>query len=426
MKILIIGSGGREQALAWKLLQSPRVDSVLIAPGNGGTAALAAHAENVAVSAEDIAGLVTLARRRRVDLVVVGPEVALALGIVDQLQAQGIAAFGPGQAAARIESSKVFAKSFMQRHSIPTARYAAFADHGAALAHLRQVDYTVVIKANGLAAGKGVLIPATLAEAEAGLRSIMVERTFGEAGDAVVIEERLSGPEVSLLAFCDGRAVVTMPAAQDHKRVFDGDQGPNTGGMGAFAPSPLASAALVEQATRTVLQPTIDGLRAEGMPFVGVLYAGLMLTQEGPRVLEFNCRFGDPEAQAILLLLESDLLDVIEACLRGRLADVSVRWRAGAAATMVLASAGYPGHYEKGQAISGLAGGQLPDGVVVFHAGTKHVGADVVTNGGRVLNVSAVGQTLPAALARAYAGVERIHFAGMHYRRDIGVRADVR
>ena len=347
---------------------------------------------------------------------------ALSLGIVDQLQAHGIPAFGPQQAAAQIESSKVFAKDFMQRHNIPTARYASFSDHAAALAHVHEVDYPVVIKASGLAAGKGVLLPATMAEATDALRSLMVERTFGAAGAAVIIEERLSGPEVSLLAFCDGRTVATMPPAQDHKRVFDGDQGPNTGGMGAFAPSPLASAAMIDEATRAVLLPTIDGLRAEGMPFVGVLYAGLMLTREGPRVLEFNCRFGDPETQAIMMLLESDLLDVIEACLAGRLADVQVRWRAGAAATVVLAAGGYPGSYERGKLINGLDAASGVDGVVVFHAGTTRVGGDVATNGGRVLNVSALGETLPAALKRAYAAAERVHFDGAHFRRDIGVR----
>lgn len=422
MKVLIVGSGGREQALAWKALQSPRVESVLIASGNGGTAALGRRAENAAVAAEDVAGLVELALAQRVDLVVVGPEVALSLGIVDQLQAHGIPAFGPQQAAAQIESSKVFAKDFMQRHNIPTARYASFSDHAAALAHVHEVDYPVVIKASGLAAGKGVLLPATMAEATDALRSLMVERTFGAAGAAVIIEERLSGPEVSLLAFCDGRTVATMPPAQDHKRVFDGDQGPNTGGMGAFAPSPLASAAMIDEATRAVLLPTIDGLRAEGMPFVGVLYAGLMLTREGPRVLEFNCRFGDPETQAIMMLLESDLLDVIEACLAGRLADVQVRWRAGAAATVVLAAGGYPGSYERGKLINGLDAASGVDGVVVFHAGTTRVGGDVATNGGRVLNVSALGETLPAALKRAYAAAERVHFDGAHFRRDIGVR----
>ncbi len=420
MNILVVGSGGREQALAWKLLQSPRVERLLVAPGNGGTAALGARAANAGVSADDIDGLIALARTESIDLVVVGPEVALSLGLVDRLRDAGIRAFGPTKAAAQIEASKVFAKDFMQRHGIPTARYAAFCDADAALAHVCRVDYPVVIKASGLAAGKGVLIPADLAEAEAGVRAVMVERAFGAAGDALVIEERLSGPEVSLLAFSDGRSVAVMPPAQDHKRVFDGDRGPNTGGMGAFAPSPVASPSLVAEATRSVLQPAIDGLRAEGMPFVGVLYAGLMLTRDGPKVLEFNCRFGDPETQAILLLLESDLLDVVEACLDGRLAAQPLRWRRGAAATVVLASGGYPGHYERGHVISGLDDAQAVEDVVVFHAGTARRGAEVVTNGGRVLNVSAYGPTLPDALQRAYAAAERIHFAQMHYRRDIG------
>jgi phosphoribosylamine--glycine ligase len=420
MKILVIGSGGREQALAWKLLQGHGVTQVLLAPGNGGTAALGRRAENRDVSAEDVVGLVSLARAERVDLVVVGPEVALSLGVVDQLRSKGVAAFGPTQAAAQIESSKTFAKDFMRRHSIPTARYAVFTEHAAALAHLHTAPYPVVIKADGLAAGKGVLIPSDLVEAEAALRNIMVERAFGEAGASVVIEERLSGPEVSLLAFSDGHAVSVMPAAQDHKRVGDGDLGPNTGGMGAFAPSPLANASFVAEATRTILQPTIDGLRTEGTPFVGVLYAGLMLTADGARVLEFNCRFGDPETQALLLLLESDLVEIMQACLNGKLAQTPVAWRTGAAATIALTSGGYPGHYERGHQISGLAEAQALDDVVVFHAGTKRTGGDVLTNGGRVLNVSAWGTTLPAALARAYAAVDKIHFSAMHYRRDIG------
>lgn len=425
MKVLIVGSGGREHALAWKIMQSAHISHVWVAPGNGGTALLGERAENIDVAAEDIPGLVAAAQAHKPDLTIVGPEVALALGLADELRALGLAVFGPGRAAAQIEASKTFAKSFMLRHGIPSARYAGFVSHDEALRHLQKVDYPVVIKASGLAAGKGVIVPETMAEAQAALRAIMVERAFGRAGDAVVIEERLQGPEVSLLAFCDGRTVVPMPPAQDHKRAFDGDQGPNTGGMGAFAPSPLLSPALLDEAVRTILQPAVDGLRAEGMPFSGVLYAGLMLTHEGPKVLEFNCRFGDPETQVLLPLLDGDLVDILLACEHGNLAAAPVRWKPGAAATVVLASAGYPGAYEKGKPISGLAAAQQ-EGVVVFHAGTRRAGESVLSSGGRVLNVSATDESMAAALARAYAAVEKIHFDGMFYRRDIGVRTGSR
>ena len=422
MKILLVGSGGREHAIAWKILQSPGVEHLWIAPGNGGTAGLGGPAENVHIAAEDIDTLAGFARAQRVDLTVVGPEVPLAMGIADAFQKLGLKVFGPSRAAAQLESSKAFAKDFMQRHGIPTARFAAFTDYASARRHLQQIDYSVVIKASGLAAGKGVIVPESPAEAETALHTIMVERVFGSAGESVVIEERLVGPEVSLLAFCDGKTVVPMPPAQDHKRVFDGDKGPNTGGMGAFAPSPLAPPALISTLTRTVLQPAIDGLRAEGLPFIGVLYAGLMLTANGPKVLEFNCRFGDPETQVILPLLDNDLVAILEACVAGRLAETPVRWRQAAAATVVLAARGYPGHYDKGHPITGIGQAEGMDGVIVFHAGTKRIGQDVVTSGGRVLNVTAVGATLPDAVRRAYAAVDKIHFEGMHYRRDIGVR----
>jgi phosphoribosylamine--glycine ligase len=422
-RVLIIGRGGREHTLAWKLAQSPRVQRVWVAPGNGGTALAGGKIANVALQESDFASLIDFARQHGVTLAVVGPEAPLADGIVDAFQAAGLRCFGPSKAAAQIEASKAFAKDFMARHGIPTARHATFTDFDAALAHLRQVDYPVVLKASGLAAGKGVILPASLAEAEAALRQIMVAREFGAAGDEVVIEERLAGPEASVLAFSDGRTVALMPAAQDHKRVFDGDQGPNTGGMGAYAPAPLMTTALLEEVRRAVLQPAIDGLAAEGAPYIGVLYAGMMLTADGPKTLEFNCRFGDPETQAILPLLESDLVDVMEACLDGRLAELAVRWRAGAAATVVAASEGYPDGYPKGRVISGVAEAEASPGTAVFHAGTQlDAEGRLLTDGGRVLAVTGVGENLATALASAYSGVGRIHFPGMHYRRDIGAK----
>jgi len=417
MNVFVIGSGGREHALAWKLAQSPRVEHVFVAPGNGGTDG-ASRITNAPFNPH------SLISAPRPDLVVVGPEAPLAEGIVDALQAAGVRCFGPTRAAARLESSKVFAKEFMARHGIPTGRAAIFTAYEPALAYLRRSDGPVVIKASGLAAGKGVIVPETPAEAEVALRQIMVERQFGAAGDEVLIEERLTGPEVSLLAFCDGRTVAAMPPAQDHKRVFDGDRGPNTGGMGAYAPAPIAPPALVEELVAAVLRPAVEGMAAEGAPYVGVLYAGLMLTPAGPRVLEFNCRFGDPETQAILPLLESDLLDVLEACVEGALDRVTVRWRDAAAATVVAASEGYPGPYPKGREIAGIADAAALPGVIVFHAGTRRT-ADgrLVTDGGRVLAVTGVGADLRQALDRAYAGIRRIHFEGMHYRRDIGAKA---
>ncbi len=415
MQVLIIGSGGREHALAWKIAQSPRLTRLFVAPGNGGTG------ENVPIPVGDSDRLVAFAKEAQVDLTVVGPEAPLAEGLVDRFQAEGLRIFGPVQAAARLESSKAFAKAFMTRHGIPTARYAIFRDYHAALRHLLTVDYPVVIKASGLAAGKGVIVPAGLDEAEDALRQIMVERVFGAAGDEVVIEERLSGVEASLLAFCDGKTIVPMPPAQDHKRLLEGDRGPNTGGMGAFAPSPACPPALVAQIARTILQPAVDGLRAEGTPYVGVLYAGLMLTAAGPNVLEFNCRFGDPETQAILPLLDSDLLDILEACVEGRLSEIDVRWREGACACIVLASGGYPNRYEKGHPITGLDAAAALPGVALFHAGTRRdATGQLLTDGGRVLGVTAVGDSLEQALTRAYAAAAQIQFKDMHYRRDIG------
>ena len=416
MKILIVGSGGREHALAWKLAQSPLVEEIFIAPGNAGTGLIGT---NVPIAVEDVAGLVAFAREKGIGLTAVGPEIPLALGLVDAFQAAGLTVFGPAQAAAQLETSKAFAKAFMQEVGIPTAVSATFTDYQQAANYLP--DGPVVVKASGLAAGKGVIVCDNRAEAEAALRQIMLDREFGPAGDEVIIEERLSGPEVSLLAFCDGQTAVPLPPARDHKRAYDGDLGPNTGGMGVYAPPPDVDAALVDHIMRTVIQPAVDGMARRGAPYVGVLYAGIMLTAVGPKVLEFNCRFGDPETQALLPLLDGDLAEILLACAAGRLTPEMVRVHSGACATVVMAAPGYPGTYPKGLPITGLEA--VPEEVVVFHAGTHHADGQIVTSGGRVLCVSALGADLATAVSRAYAGVAAIHFDGAHYRTDIGREA---
>jgi phosphoribosylamine---glycine ligase len=430
LRVLVIGAGGREHALAWALARSAGVAQVYVAPGNAGTnwppaAAGQPHrapAASVPVDDSDSAALIQLAQEQRIDLAVVGPEAPLAAGIVDAFQARGLRAFGPSRPAARLEASKVFAKSFMRECGIPTADFAVFDDYEAARDYVEQ-RRPLVVKADGLAAGKGVIVCDGPEEADRALRRMLVEREFGAAGTTVLIEERLAGREVSVLAFSDGRTVAPMPPARDHKRIYDGDRGPNTGGMGAYAPvSDLDEAALLE-IRRTILQPAIDGMAAQGTPYVGVLYAGLMLTAVGPQALEFNCRFGDPETQVLLPLLETPLDEVLLACIDGRLDQIELRWRRGACATVVLAAPGYPGSYPKGIPISGLedaAAAFAPDQLVVFHAGTAGPAEQPVTSGGRVLAVSGLGEDLEAALARAYAGVQRIHFEAMHYRRDIG------
>jgi len=430
MNVFIVGSGGREHALAWKVAQSPRLAKLYVAPGNAGTSALA---ENAAIQTDDTGALVDFARTKAIDLVIVGPEGPLANGVADALRAASVPVFGPSRAAAQIEASKSFSKQFMVRHGIPSARYEVFTDFYEALHHLLLVDYATVIKASGLAAGKGVIVPDCADDAEAALRRIMQQREFGAAGDEVVIEERLFGEEVSLMAFTDGVTVRAMPPAQDHKRLYDGDLGPNTGGMGAYAPAPVCSRELAEELTRTVLQRAVDGLRAEGSPFCGVLYAGLILTAGGPRVLEYNCRFGDPETQVIMPLLDTDLLDIADACASGRLDAVDVRWKSGAVACVVLGSEGYPGSYPSGRPISGLD--IAADDAVVFHAGTRLSGVRVVTAGGRVLGVVGMAEEpasgyeadrrmgtdgLGRAIEAAYRAVREIHFEGMQYRKDIG------
>jgi phosphoribosylamine--glycine ligase len=418
MKILIVGSGGREHALAWKIAQSPRVTEVVVAPGNGGAT------RRAAIGVTDFAALRQFVAAHGIDLTLVGPEVPLAAGIVDDFQAHGLKIWGPSRAAAQLEASKAFCKDFLARHHLPTGGYATFTDFDTARACLLAQTEPIVIKASGLAAGKGVILPATPAEAEAALRDIMLHREFGEAGAEVLIEERLTGPEVSVFAFCDGRNAVLMPTAQDHKRACNQDEGPNTGGMGAYSPAPICPPELLAEIEQSVIRPTLAGMAAEGAPYVGVLYAGMMLTPTGPKVLEFNCRFGDPETQVLLPLLQSDLLDIVERSLAGTLAGLRVDWRSGAAATVVLASGGYPGPYEKGKVITGLDTAAAAAGVTAFHAGTEvNAAGQRVTAGGRVLNITGVADDLPSALKRAYAAIDPIHFDGMHYRTDIGWQA---
>ncbi len=425
MKILLIGSGGREHALAWKLSQSAHAGRIFVAPGNGGTATVPGCC-NVAINADDLPALLRFARENAIDLTVVGPEVPLVSGLADQFAAERLPVFGPSAAAARLEGSKAFSKAFMDRHAIPTGRARVFTDFESAADFASGLDSLPVIKASGLAAGKGVLLPESSDEAIAQLRAVMVERRFGDAGDTVLIEERLSGPELSVLAFCDGKEFRLMPAAQDHKRLLDGDLGPNTGGMGAFAPSPLASPELLTEVKQTIMRPVLAAMEAEGASYQGILYAGLMLTDAGPKVLEFNCRFGDPEAQVILTLLDCDLLEVMTACVHGRLADCVLDWSAESAVTVVMASGGYPETYETGKHVTGLSSRALgQDGSFVFHAGTslgKAAGLDneVLTDGGRVLSVTATGATLAEAAGAAYRSVEGIRFEGAVWRTDIG------
>ena len=419
--ILLIGGGGREHALARALCRSPRVARVHVAPGNGGTDGdLDGRIHNVPLPADDLDGLLAFARTRGIGLTVVGPEAPLVAGIVDRWAAAGLRCFGPSRAAAQLEGSKAFAKAFMQRHGIPTARSGTFTTVEPALAWIDAASFPVVVKASGLAAGKGVILPETRDEAGAAVRAMIDGGAFGGAGAEVVVEERLVGEEVSLMALCDGTTAVSLPPARDHKRALDGDLGLNTGGMGAFAPTPALTGAALEAVERDVMQKTVDGMAAEGVPYRGVLYAGLMLTVDGPRVLEFNCRFGDPETQVVLPLLDADLLDAFDACIDGTLIDTRLTVSKDAAATVVLASGGYPREYVKGLTIDGIPAADALEGATVYHAGTRRVAEGWQTSGGRVLAVTGRGADLKDALRRAYAGIDRIAFEGAHHRTDIG------
>lgn len=418
MNVLVIGSGGREHALVWKASQSPKLTKLYALPGNPGTAELA---ENVGgISVDDHAAVADFCKDKWIDLVIVGPETPLADGLVDSLSAEGIRCFGPSQAASQIEASKSFAKDFMARHNIPTARYATFSSYDEGIRYLQLVDYPIVIKASGLAAGKGVILPKTDEEAKFALEDILVKKVFGKAGAEAVIEERMTGQEVSLMAFTDGTSVAPMLPAQDHKRIFDGDKGANTGGMGAYAPTPVFTPAMMDEAVETILKPAVNGMKHEGHPFVGVLYAGLMLTPNGIRTLEFNCRFGDPETQVILPLLGTDLVEIAEACVDGRLNEVDVRWKDGAAVCVVLASKGYPEKVESGKSVTIE---KLPDGMVCFHAGTKLENGNLITSGGRVFGLTAWAGEIETAVREVYANIEKVEFEGMQYRRDIAYRA---
>jgi phosphoribosylamine---glycine ligase len=428
MKVLVIGSGGREHALVWKLAQSPHLEQMWCAPGNAGMAEerLAKNGALVdcaSIGAEDLPALLTFAQEKKADLTVVGPDNPLALGIVDLFEENRLRIWGPNKRAAQFEASKAFAQDFMQRHGIPTARARTFSEPVAAMAFAAELDGRCVVKADGLALGKGVLVCCNLMEANRAIDEILVGKTFGAAGKRIVIQEFLEGVEISLHALCDGKVARLFPASQDHKRALDGDEGLNTGGMGAYSPAPFLNDAELAQVGHAILDPWLKGCAAEGIDFRGILYPGVMLTKSGPRVLEFNARFGDPETQVYLTRLENDLIELLEASIGGTLAKHELRWTRDAAVCVVMASGGYPGKYAKGKVISGLAEANGMAGTKVFHAGTARRGNEVVTNGGRVLGVTAWASGLRGALDAAYAAADKIKFDGVHFRRDIGARA---
>ena len=419
MKVLVIGGGGREHAVCKKLSESKDVTEILCAPGNAGIAQVARCIPEV--KATDVEGIVALAKNEKVDFVCVTPDDPLALGCVDRLEEESIPAFGPTAYAAQMEASKIFSKNLMRKYGIPTAKCEIFTEMDKALAYLDTQEAPIVVKADGLALGKGVVVAATIEEAKNAVIEMMEGGKFGRSGARVLIEECMVGREVTVLCFCDGKTIRPMPASQDHKRVFDGDKGPNTGGMGAFAPSPLYTEEIAERTEKEILLPTLNAMNSEGFTFKGVLYVGLMLTKDGPKVVEYNARFGDPETQVVLPLLESDLFAIMRAVREGRLAETDIRWKKESAACIVLASGGYPEKYESGKLISGLEDAEAA-GATVYHAGTKKTDAGYVTAGGRVLGVTALGDTLADAVHSAYAAAEKIHFEGAHMRRDIGSR----
>ncbi len=418
--LLVVGNYAREHALAWKLSQSPKVGKLYIAPGNGGTSAVA---ENVPIVQTDISALVRFALEKKIDVTIVGSDDPLAMGIVDAFTAKGLKIFGPTKAAAQIEASKAFAKKLMKENNIPTAAFETIGSFDDALAYVKTHALPVVIKADGLALGKGVVIAATLEEAEAALKKIMVEKIFGESGNRVVIEEFLQGEEFSVHAFTDGKTFKLLPSSQDHKAIFEGDKGPNTGGIGTIAPLSWVSEADMRIVSEKVVAPALDALARAGTPFRGLLYPGLMMTNDGPKTIEFNSRFGDPECESYMRLLKTDLLDIVEACIDGTLENVNIEWYPGFACCIILCSGGYPGAYEKGKEITGIEDAEQIPGVVAFHAGTRLQDKKLITAGGRVLGVTAAGETLEVALKKAYEAATKIHFDGMYYRKDIGAKA---
>lgn len=418
MKLLVVGGGGREHAIIKKLRENPEAETIYALPGNGGIAADAVCVPEI--GAKDIPAIVDFAKAHAIDFAVVAPDDPLALGCVDRLHEAGIPCFGPDAKAARIEASKVFSKNLMRKYGIPTAAYEVFHDSAAALAYLKTASYPIVIKADGLALGKGVIIAQNEEEAKAALHSIMEDKIFGESGAHVVVEEFLTGPEVSVLAFTDGKTLKPMVSSMDHKRAYDGDKGPNTGGMGTISPNPFYTDEVAQQCMETIFLPTVQAMSAEGRPFKGCLYFGLMLTPNGPKVIEYNSRFGDPETQVVLPRLKTDFAQIVQAVAQERLAEVDIQWDERACACVVMASGGYPGSYPKGIEIHGLDANGQAEGVTVYHAGTKLEDGKFLTNGGRVLGVTALGDTLEQALSRAYAGVEAISFEGAMYRKDIG------
>lgn len=425
MKVLVVGSGGREHTLVWKLAQSPQVEKIFCAPGNGGTAALV---QNVPIQVTDYAALAQFAKDEEIDVTIVGPEDPLLGGIVDFFTLRNLPIYGPSAKAAKLEGSKAFAKCLMKKYNIPTAEYESFLDYESAIAYVREKGAPIVIKADGLAQGKGVILAFSLEEAEEAIRQIMQDSKFGQAGSRVVIEEFMRGEELTLLSFIDGETVKPMIPSQDHKTVFDGDKGPNTGGMGAYAPVPQVKNSDIQHIIDKIVQPMASAMVKEGIPFRGVLYTGLMLTEDGPKVVEFNARFGDPETQVTLPLLETDLVDIVMATINGTLADLDIKWSKQSAVTVVMASPGYPGDYPKGAVISGLDvsvadSPQEDKQEMVFHAGTKQEAGHFVTNGGRVLAVTALGNSLQLAKEKAYQAVANISFTGAHYRRDIADKA---
>ncbi|WP_340677606.1 phosphoribosylamine--glycine ligase [Paraglaciecola sp.] len=424
MNVLIIGGGGREHALGWKVAQSDKVKQIFVAPGNAGTA-LEAKLTNVNVAAEDVQGLLAFALEQKIELTIVGPEVPLVLGVVDAFQAAGLAIFGPSQAAAQLEGSKAFTKDFLARHAIPTGDYQNFTEIEPALAYVREKGAPIVIKADGLAAGKGVIVAMTLVEAEDAIRDMLAGNAFGEAGSRVVVEEFLDGEEASFIVMVDGKNVLPFATSQDHKRMGNGDTGPNTGGMGAYSPAPVVTAAIHQRVMDEVIYPTVNGMAAEGNTYVGFLYAGLMIMADGtPKVIEYNCRFGDPETQPIMMRLQSDLVSLVEQALAGTLDTVTAEFDTRAAVGVVLAAGGYPGNYTKGDVISGLSLGN--NDAKVFHAGTKVIDGQVTTNGGRVLCATALGLSVTEAQRSAYELVKQISWKGIYYRNDIAYRAITR